>query len=135
MYRDELRLRADMSWRGGDADTFLRRLELAKICPEFPVDRVQEIGISLLAQGSGNKHGFFIRATRRFSERATDSSEPKSWWYLRYAVLASSLRPKALLDSAGRRPNARLQAEGLAEQGIFVACGSRREADVATRRS
>ena len=84
MNRDELRLRADMGWRGGDADTFLRRLELAKICPEFPVDRAPETGISLLAQGSGNKHAFFfIRATRRFSRRATNRSESKSWWYLR----------------------------------------------------
>jgi len=98
MNRDELRLRADMGWRGGDADTFLRRLELAKICPEFPVDRAEETGISLLAQASGNKHGFFIRAARRFSERATNRSESKSWWYLRYAVLASWFRPKAKLE-------------------------------------
>ena len=104
MNGDELRLRADMGWRGGNADTFLRRLELAKICPEFPVDRAQETGISMLAQGSGNKHQFFIRATRRFSKRATDSSEPKSWWYLRYAVLASWIRPKAQLELS--RPQA-----------------------------
>ena len=135
MNRDELRLRADMGWRGGNADTFLRRLELAKICPEFPVDRAQETGISLLAQGSGNKHGFFIRAMRRFSKRATDSSESKSWWYLRYACFPHGFDPRHSLNSAGRRPNARLQAESLDEQGIFVACGSRGEADAATRRS
>jgi hypothetical protein len=99
MNRDELRLRADMGWRGGDADTFLRRLELAKICPEFPVDREQEI-----AQRSGNKHGSFIRPTRRFSKRATESREPKSWWYLRYAVLASWIRPKSQLELS--RPQA-----------------------------
>lgn len=104
MNGDELRLRADMGWRGGDADTFLRRLELAKICPEFPVDREQETGISLLAQRSGNKHGFFIRPTRRFSKRATDSREPKSWWNLRYAVLASWIRPKSQLELS--RPQA-----------------------------
>jgi hypothetical protein len=47
MNRNELRLRADMGWRRGDNAAFLRRLEMAKICPEFPVDRAQEDGISL----------------------------------------------------------------------------------------
>ncbi len=69
MNREELRTRADTGWRGGDADAFLHRLEMAKICPEFPVDRVQETGVALPAQGSGLIRGIFTWATRRFSKQ------------------------------------------------------------------
>jgi hypothetical protein len=65
----ESRARAGEGWRGGDADAFLRRLEMAKICPEFPVDRDQEHDISLLAQRSHTIRRIFIWASRRFSKQ------------------------------------------------------------------
>jgi hypothetical protein len=65
----ESRARAGEGWRGGDTEAFLRRLELAKICPEFPVDPTQEVGISLLAKRSGRIRGIFTWATQRFSKQ------------------------------------------------------------------
>jgi hypothetical protein len=63
---EELRIQAAMGVRGGNTDAFLRRLELAKICPEFPIDRTQETRISPPTQASRSKHGLFNWATRRF---------------------------------------------------------------------
>ena len=50
MNRERLRARADIGWRARDADAFLSRLKLSKICPEFPTDGAQETSISLLGQ-------------------------------------------------------------------------------------
>ncbi len=69
MNREELGMRAGRSWRGGDDDAFLRRWEMAKICPEFPTDRAQEHGVSLLPQLSGCIRRILIRAARRFSRQ------------------------------------------------------------------
>jgi hypothetical protein len=69
MNKEELRIRPEMGWRGGDADAFLRRLEIAKTCPEFLVDPTQEVGISLLARRSGRIRGIFTWATQRFSKQ------------------------------------------------------------------
>jgi hypothetical protein len=65
---EEFRMRAYMGSRGADADAFLRRLELAKIYPEFPVDRAQETSNSLRARGSGWSRRIFSWATRRASK-------------------------------------------------------------------
>jgi hypothetical protein len=59
-----------MRWRGGDADAFLLRLEMAKICPEFPVDPMYEVGIS-----SGRIRRIFTWATQRFSKQPELMSE------------------------------------------------------------
>ena len=69
MNKEELKIRAAMGWRGSDADAFLRRLEMAKICPEFSVDRDQEHDISLLAKRSHSIRRIFIWASRRFSKQ------------------------------------------------------------------
>ena len=65
MNREDVRKRADMGWTDGDADAFLRRLEIAKICPEFPVDQAQETGNSFRARGSSRNRRIFRWATRR----------------------------------------------------------------------
>jgi hypothetical protein len=57
----ESRARAGEGWQRGDVDAFLRRLEMAKICPEFPVDRTHEARIFLSDQVSRNKHGLSSR--------------------------------------------------------------------------
>ena len=78
MNKEESKIRAAMGWRGGDADAFLRRLEMAKICPEFPFDGAPEAGISLSAQESGYIRRIFIWATRRFLEQREVMSERAS---------------------------------------------------------
>jgi hypothetical protein len=69
MSSEELRMRSCMGGRTGDVDAFLRRLEMAKICPEFPVDRAQEHDVSLLAKRSHSIRRIFIWASRRFSKQ------------------------------------------------------------------
>jgi hypothetical protein len=64
-----------MRWRGGDADAFLRRLEMAKICPEFPVDPTKEVGFSVLARRPGRIRGIFTWAMQRFSKQSELLSE------------------------------------------------------------
>lgn len=69
MYREDLRKRAGMGWTDGDADALLRRLEIAKICPEFPVDQAQETSNSFRARGSSRNGSIFSWATRRANKK------------------------------------------------------------------
>ena len=135
MNRDELRLRADMGWRGGDADTLLRRLELGpKSAPNF-----RSTGRRKPASPCSLKHPEiktdFSSGRGAFRSGQPTVASPSHGGICAMRCLPHGFDPRQSLNSAGRTPNARLEAESLAEQSIFAVCGSRGEADATPRRS
>jgi hypothetical protein len=68
MTREAFRARAGAGRPSRDSEVFLRYLELAKICPEFPFDQQQEIKDRFARSRLSWTRGMFPWATRRFSE-------------------------------------------------------------------
>jgi hypothetical protein len=68
MTREAFRARAGGGRPSGDNEVFLRYLDLAKICPEFPVDLRQEMEPPEPRPQSAWTRRMFSWATRRFLE-------------------------------------------------------------------
>jgi hypothetical protein len=70
--REDFRMHASLRRGGNDDLLFLRHLELAKICPEFPLDSGQGIRIPLARPRATWVRGIFARrsgASRRANGR------------------------------------------------------------------
>jgi hypothetical protein len=67
MTREAFRTRAGARWPSGADDVILLYLELARLCPEFPVDLRQETRMPIAHSRSGRRRGIFTWAARCFS--------------------------------------------------------------------